>query len=197
MPSGAAGKTNVMDRQTIAAGWLRLRPFTPADIPWVYEVLLDPVVQRFMQVPSPYRLEDAVSHVEQGYIAGWDDGRQAEFVAEDAVTGIPLGRVGLRLGEPGAAEVGYWVDPRARNRGVATTAVRAACRWAVTTPGIELIEWRCEAGNIASRRVAEKSGFLIEATLRKRRVRRGVRVDEWVGSLLRPEVMAGPAAPEG
>jgi hypothetical protein len=27
-----------MDRQTIAAGWLTLRPFTPADIPWVYEV---------------------------------------------------------------------------------------------------------------------------------------------------------------
>lgn len=26
-----------MDRQTIAAGWLTLRPFTPADIPWVYE----------------------------------------------------------------------------------------------------------------------------------------------------------------
>jgi RimJ/RimL family protein N-acetyltransferase len=179
-----------MDRQRIAAGWLTLRPFTPADIPWVYEVLLDPVVQRFMQVPSPYRFEDAASHVEQGYIAGWDDGRRAEFVAEDA-SATPLGRVGLRLVEPGAAEVGYWVDPRARNRGVATTAVRAVCQWVVTTAGIEVIEWRCQAGNVASRRVAEKAGFLIEATLRKRRVRNGVRVDEWVGSLLRDEVMAG------
>jgi RimJ/RimL family protein N-acetyltransferase len=182
-----------MDRQPIAAGWLTLRPFTPADIPWVYEVLLDPVLQRFMQVPSPYRLEDAASHVEQAYIGGWDDGRRMEFVAEDAGTATRLGRVGLCLGEHGAAEVGYWVDPRARKRGVATTAVRAACRWAVTTAGIELIEWRCEAGNIASRRVAEKAGFLIEATLRKRRVRNGVRVDEWVGSLLRDDVMADPA----
>ena len=147
-----------------------------------------------MQVPSPYRLEDAASHVEQAYIAGWDDGRRAEFVAEDAATATRLGRVGLRLGEPGAAEVGYWVDPRARKRGVATTAVRAVCQWAVTTAGIELIEWRCEAGNIASCRVAEKAGFLIEATLRKRRVRYGVRVDEWVGSLLRDEVMADPAS---
>ena len=183
-----------MDRQTIAAGWLTLRPFTPADIPWVYEVLLDPVVQRFMQVPSPYRLEDAAFHVEHEYIAGGDGGRRAEFLAEDAATATRLGRVGLHLGEPGAAEVGYWVDPRARKRGVATTAVRAVCRWAVTTAGIELIEWRCEAGNIASRRVAEKAGFLIEATLRKRRVRHGVRVDEWVGSLLRDEVIAGPAS---
>jgi RimJ/RimL family protein N-acetyltransferase len=186
-----------MDRQTIAAGWLTLRPFTPADIPWVYEVSLDPALQRFMQVPSPYRLEDAASHVEQAYIGGWDDGRRAEFVAEDAATATRLSRVGLRLGEPGAAEVGYWVDPRARQRGVATTAVRAVCQWAVTTAGIEFIEWRCEAGNIASRRVAEKAGFLIEATLRKRRVRHGVRVDEWVGSLLRDEVLADPAGGAG
>jgi RimJ/RimL family protein N-acetyltransferase len=186
------GQTGAMERQTIEAGWLTLRPFTPADIPWVYEVSLDPVLQRFMQVPSPYRLEDAASFVKQAYIDG-DGGRRAEFVAEDAVTAARLGRVGLRLGEPGAAEVGYWVDPRARHRGVATAAVRAVCRWAVTTAGIELIEWRCEAGNIASRRVAEKAGFLIEATLRKRRVRQGARVDEWVGSLLRDEVLADPA----
>jgi RimJ/RimL family protein N-acetyltransferase len=106
-----------------------------------------------MRLPSPYRLEDAASHVEQAYIAGWDDGRRAEFVAEDAATGARLGRVALRLGEPGAAEVGCWVDPRARNRGVGTTAVRAVCRWAVMTGHIELIEWRCEEGNIASRRV--------------------------------------------
>jgi RimJ/RimL family protein N-acetyltransferase len=37
--------------------------------------------------------------------------------------------------------------------------------WAFTTIGTELIEWRCEVGDTASRRVAEKAGFLIEATL--------------------------------
>src|SRR5260370_38420476 len=101
-----------MDRQTIAAGWLTLRPFTPADIPWVYEVSLDPVLQRFMQVPSPYRLEDAASFVEQVYIAGWDGGRRAEFVAEDAAPATPLGRAGLRLGGRGTAEGGCWAAPR-------------------------------------------------------------------------------------
>jgi RimJ/RimL family protein N-acetyltransferase len=183
-----------MDRQTIAAGWLTLRPFTPADIPWVYDVLRDPVTQRFMQLPSPYRLEDAASQVENEYIAGGEGGRRADFVAEDAATTTPLGRVGLRVGEPGAAEIGYWVDPRARKRGVATAGVRAVCEWAMTTAGIEVIEWRCEAGNVASRRVAEKAGFLIEGTLRKRRLRHGVRVDEWVGSLLRNEVTVHPAS---
>jgi hypothetical protein len=43
------------------------------------------------------------------------------------------------------------------------------------------------------------AGFLIEGTLRKRRVRHGVRVDEWVGSLLGDEVMADPVGslPQG
>jgi RimJ/RimL family protein N-acetyltransferase len=180
-----------MERQTIPAGWLTLRPFTTADIPWVYEVSLDPEVQHFVQVPSPYRLEDAVYFVENLAIACWDSGQRAEFVAEEAATGTRLGRAGLGLDEAGSAEVGYWVDPRARGRGVATGAVRAICRWAFATLGVELIEWRCEMGNTASRRVAEKAGFLIEATLRKRLVHRGVRVGAWVGSLLRDEGSSG------
>jgi RimJ/RimL family protein N-acetyltransferase len=97
-----------------------------------------------------------------GKLAAW----RAEFLAQDTATGARLGRVGLDLRQPGAAEIGYWTDPRARNRGVATSAVRAACHWAFTTLGTELIEWRCEVGNTASRQVAEKTGFLIEATLR-------------------------------
>jgi RimJ/RimL family protein N-acetyltransferase len=78
------------------------------------------------------------------------------------------------------------MDPRSRNQGVATAAVRALCRWIFTAQDLALIEWRCEVGNLASRRVAEKAGFLIEATLRRRLVHRGQRVDAWVGSLLRP-----------
>jgi RimJ/RimL family protein N-acetyltransferase len=180
-------------RQTIPAGWLTLRPFTAADIPWVYDVSLDPALQHFVQVPSPYRIEHAAFFVQHLAIASWDSGQRAEFVAQDAATGARLGRVGLDLRQPSAAEIGYWVDPSARNRGVATSAVRAACRWAVTTLGVELIEWRCEVGNTASRRVAEKAGFLVEATLRKRLIHRGTRVDAWVGSLLGNEVTATPS----
>jgi RimJ/RimL family protein N-acetyltransferase len=181
-----------MQRQTIPVGWLTLRPFTAADIPWVFEVSQDPALQHFVQVPSPYRIEHAAFFVTQLAIASWDSGQRAEFIAQDTATGARLGRVGLdlRARETGTAEIGYWADPRARNRGVATTAVRAACRWAVTSLGVDLIEWRCEVGNTASRRVAEKAGFLIEATLRKRLIHRGTRVDAWVGSLLNNEVAA-------
>ncbi|MER6807792.1 GNAT family N-acetyltransferase [Spirillospora sp. NPDC000708] len=178
-----------MDPHVIEAGWLRLRPFVPADIPWVYEVSLDPAMQQFVQLPSPYRMEDAAFFVEEIAIAGGTTGRRLELLVEETATGAPLGRVGLGLGRKGSSEIGYWVAPEARGRGVACDAVRAVCRWAFVELDLELIEWRCEVGNLASRRVAEKAGFLIEATLRKRLVHRGTRVDAWCGSLLREEAL--------
>lgn len=172
---------------TISADGLTLRPFAPEDVDWVYEVSQDPLLQQFVQVPTPYRREDAEFFVREVAIRGWETGKRTEFLIAEAGTGTPLGRVGLALGRPGLAEIGYWTDPKARGRGVATTAVLALCRWGFTKLGLDLIEWRAEAGNVASRRVAEKAGFMFEATLRRRLRHRGVPVDAWVGSLLPAE----------
>lgn len=171
----------------ITAGEIRLRPFEEADIPWVYEVSLDPLVQKYLQIPVPYHRSDAEFFVRRMCVAGWDAGQRAEFVVEPAGAGERLGRVGLGLDGSGAGQVGYWMDPAARGRGVATAAVRALCGWAFGTLGLGLVEWRAEVGNTASRRVAEKSGFTVEGVLRQRLVHRGVRVDAWVGSMLPSE----------
>ncbi len=201
-----------MERETITVGGIRLRPFEEADIPWVYEVSLDPLVQKYLQIPLPYRRADAEYFVREMAVAAWDAGSRAEFVVE-AVPGIPvltasapasvagavfgegparLGRVGLGLDGSGAGQIGYWMDPAARGRGVATAAVRALCGWGFGVLGLGLIEWRAEVGNVASRRVAEKAGFGFEAVLRRRLVHRGTRVDAWVGSMVPEE---GPTRP--
>ena len=177
-----------MERETIVAGELMLRPFEEGDISWVHAVSLDPAVQKFVQIPVPYQLEHADYFVREMAIAAWDDGRRAEFVVVRSEDGTRLGRVGLGLDGVGAAQIGYWMDPGARGGGVATAAVRALCRWGFATLGLELIEWRAEVGNLASRRVAEKAGFRVEATLRQRLVHRSTRVDAWIGSLLSSEL---------
>jgi RimJ/RimL family protein N-acetyltransferase len=179
-----------MEQPTIPAGWLTLRPFTTEDIPWVCEVSRDAAVQQFVHVPTPYELEHAAFFVAQAAIAGWDSGQRVEFLAAESATGSRLGRVGMGLHGAGTGEIGYWVDPAARQRGVATHAVRTLCAWGFAALDLELIEWRTEVENIASRRVAEKAGFLIEATLRKRQIHRGIRVDVWAGSLLKDEVVS-------
>ena len=176
-----------MTQPTITAGEFTLRPFTPADIPWVYAVSMDAAVQKYVQVPMPYRMEDAEYFVREMAIGAWQRRERAEFVIV-AAEGERLGRVSLGLDGNGAAQVGYWMDPAARGRGVATRALRELCRWGFAELGLGLIEWRAEVGNLASRRVAEKAGFTVEAVLRRRLVHRGVRVDAWIGSML-PEEM--------
>ncbi|MEU4245280.1 GNAT family N-acetyltransferase [Actinoplanes sp. NPDC026619] len=181
-----------MERETISAGDLRLRPFVVEDIPWVYEVSLDPAVQRFLEIPIPYRMADAEYFVRQMAIAAWDDRSRAEFLIEGRA-GERLGRAGLGLDGRGVAQIGYWLDPAARGRGVATAAVLMLCGWGFERLGLDLVEWRTEVGNIASRRVAEKAGFRFEATLRHRLRHRGVRVDAWIGSMLPGELSTRPA----
>ncbi|MFD7157622.1 GNAT family N-acetyltransferase [Kribbella sp. NPDC059898] len=133
-------------------------------------------------------MEHARHFVEHLAIELGKRGERAEFVVEDAATGERLARVGLGMRGDGTAEVGYWTAPAARGRGVAPAAVRAICRWAFAERDLDLIEWRAEVGNVASRRVAEKAGFVLEGQLRKRLVHRGERVDAWIGSLLRDEL---------
>ncbi|MDT0317279.1 GNAT family N-acetyltransferase [Streptomyces millisiae] len=175
----------------LEAGRLRLRPFTEGDVDWVHRVSLDPALQRFIDLPAPYRRADAEHFVRRLAVDGWAAGSRAEFLVEDAATADRLGRVGLHLRGDGTAEIGFWVAPAARGRGVAPTAAAAACRWGFADLGLALVEWRAEVGNDASRRVAEKVGFRVEATLRKRLRHRGERVDAWVGSLLPDELGRG------
>jgi RimJ/RimL family protein N-acetyltransferase len=181
-----------MSQEIITAGEITLRPFAVEDIPWVYAVSLDPAVQQYVQVPLPYEIEHAEFFVHEMAIAAWEKRQRAEFVVVDSLDGARLGRVGLGLDGIGAGQVGYWMDPAARGRGVATAAVRALCRWGFDSLGLGLIEWRAEVGNLASRRVAERVGFRMEATLRQRLLHRGVRVDAWIGSLLSAELATRP-----
>lgn len=179
------------------AGEITLRPFAVGDIPWVYEVSLDSAVQKYVQIPLPYRMADAEFFVREMAIAAWERRERAEFVVVRSADRVRLGRVGLGLDGIGSAQVGYWMDPAARSRGVATRAVRELCRWGFESLGLGLIEWRAEVGNAASRRVAEKAGFTVEAVLRRRLVHRGVRVDAWIGSMLPEEWDAGAVAGGG
>jgi RimJ/RimL family protein N-acetyltransferase len=183
-----------VEQETIRAGQIILRPFAEDDIPWVYAVSLDSAVQKYLEIPSPYRLEHAEHFVREMAIRAWDRRERAEFVVEQVGDGTRLGRVGLGLDRLGGAQIGYWMDPAARGRGVATGAVRALCGWAFDVLGLGLIEWRAEVGNVASRRVAEKAGFRFEAVLRQRLVHRGQRVDAWIGSLLRAEMPTRPGS---
>ncbi|WP_198035241.1 GNAT family N-acetyltransferase [Streptacidiphilus rugosus] len=112
--------------------------------------------------------------------ADWTDGTHATFLildnggeggsASGAVAGerAVLGNIAVHsVNERSAsAEVGYRVAPEARGRGFAVEALLAVSTWAFEAFGVVRLELCHAAENPASCRVAERSGFLHEGTLR-------------------------------
>ena len=82
------------------------------------------------------------------------------------------------------AEVGYWVAPWARGRGVASQATRAFSLWAIRDHGFERVELFAATGNPASQRAAEKAGFVREGVARNAGYVHDGRVDLVVYSLV-------------
>jgi RimJ/RimL family protein N-acetyltransferase len=154
--------------QIIDGHGVRLRPWQAADADDVAAACADPVTQRFLQhLPAPYTRRDAVWWVTAGAPAAWAAGGAAYAVVDPATDRL-LGGVGASRGsaERRQAEIGYWVAPWARGRGVATAAASALSAWlfAAGTARVELLTaWE----NIASQRVAQSAGF------RREGVRRG------------------------
>jgi RimJ/RimL family protein N-acetyltransferase len=107
------------------------------------------------------------------------------YVIEDTTGSSILGGITLRHFDPmrGVIEVGYWLFPEARGRGLATRAVRAVAREAFAS-GLSRIEANVRIGNDVSERVLERAGFTREG-VKRRLLRHGDgRVDATLFSLL-------------
>ena len=69
--------------------------------------------------------------------------------------------------EQSNGEIGYWIAPAARGRGLAVLAAKAACHWAFTDLGLHRIQLFHAVENTASALVAERAGFTCEGRLRR------------------------------
>ncbi|WP_163547582.1 GNAT family N-acetyltransferase [Candidatus Frankia nodulisporulans] len=170
----------------ITAGRLHLRPWQPYDIDAVYEACQDPQIARWTRLPRPYRRADAESFVRDLAPTAWAEGTCTPFAVVDATTERLLASISLTdISTSGEAEIGYWCAEHARGQGVISQAVTTVTRWGFAMLDLARIEWRAAVGNDASRRVAERTGFVLEGTLRQALVvDGGRRVDCWVGSRL-------------
>ena len=87
----------------------------------------------------------------------------------------------------GHAEVGFWLTPAARGRGIATRAVRLITDWAFDDLGFDRVELTTTPNNDATRALALKLGFKEEGTMRQRNFERGRRVDVMMFAVLNDE----------
>ena len=165
-------------------GEILLRAWERRDVPAVTAACQDPEIPRWTVVPHNYTERHA-----RDFIAG---------TAEDLAAGreLALGVVNPDdrvLGALGMSnfdwanmkgEIGYWMAPEARRRGIGARATRMLAEWGLTTLGLERLELLANPANEASQRLAERAGFTREGMLRKYRRRHGVREDLVMYSML-------------
>jgi RimJ/RimL family protein N-acetyltransferase len=186
-----------MEPVELSDGRLLLRLPTEADVPDITRACQDADLQRWIPVPVPYERMHAEQWVDDT-AASWAEDRELRWVIVELGPGGtpsgPLGAIGLHARDATMREIGFWMAPWARGRGIMTDAVRLVSGWGFTNLGLGRIEWWANAGNHASRRVAQKAGFTMEGTVRARLLHRGERVDGWGAGLLPGELVLGPAA---
>lgn len=189
----------VPDRLERPAGPLRddlvvLRPWRPDDLADAHAGMQDPEVPRWTRIP-----EGNPPHEVRRYLDGQPralaDGVELVFAMADPGDDRFLGSISLlRIDLAQArAEVGYWLAPWGRGRGVLTSALRLLSRWALTHAGFARLELQIDPRNTASLAAGERAGYVREGVLRSVQEHRGERIDLVVLSLLPGEVRPGQA----
>jgi RimJ/RimL family protein N-acetyltransferase len=145
---------------------LVLRAPRPADAEAVAAACQDAAVQRWVGVPSPYRIEHA-----QDWIAGAPGrARTGTMVGLLAFSdGHLAGSFSLMEIDLGRAygEIGYWVSAQLRGRRIATRAVGLLRAWGHGALGLATVEILVHRDNAPSRGVAERAGFADTGELRR------------------------------
>ena len=73
--------------------------------------------------------------------------------------------------EHGVIEIGHiWLSPLLQRTRQATEAIFVMSRHAFDELGNRRLEWKCDAANTASRRAAERFGFVFEGVFRQHRI---------------------------
>jgi RimJ/RimL family protein N-acetyltransferase len=160
-------------------------PFTSAHLGPFGALLDDRDVQRFTRMPVPPP-PDYVSSWLARYEQGREHGLAEAFAVVDTDTGEFLGvAVAVRIDrEARTAELGYTVAPDARGRGVASAALRLLTEWALADLGMLRLELIISVDNEASKRVAERAGYVREGVLRSVHLKGDVREDAELWSRL-------------
>ena len=114
----------------------------------------DNAIQTYLAgMPVPFTWNDA-----RRYVA-FDMDQPNRFVIADSSGGALLGSIWLD-GPRGVPEIGFWLAPNARGRGIASRAAAALARWAVDVQGASTVELVTHPMNAAAQAVAIRAGFI-------------------------------------
>ncbi len=176
------------DVPTLTDGVVTLRAHHEDDVDGVLEQSTDPVSRAWTTVPVPYTRDHAKRFVREVMPGGWLTDQEWGFAVE--YDGRYAATVTLRNEGERRAEIAYASHPRIRGTGGMERALRLLLDWGFDDTGgrdLHTVIWWANRGNWASRRLAWRLGFGIDASLRAWLPQRGDLLDAWGGTLLRTD----------
>ncbi len=186
------GERIVFPAEGLADDIIRVRLPRPDDAPSIVRGLSDKSILHGTGIVVTYELTDEA--VVERITTRWPDlsrtGEVLFLAIADLETDAYLGNVQLHgfRWDDAQCEVGYWVLPEARGRGVSARAARLLSHWAIEALGMERIEASADYDNEASLRSLAGAGFTREGTARKVPQAQRGRIDVATFSLLRSDL---------
>lgn len=159
--------------ETIETERLTLRAARPGQGPELHAALVESFEQLRPWMPWARELqspEQTETFARDAY-AKWHARETIDFSWFRKADGLLVGRGGLHTIDWAIPkfEIGYWIRTSCARAGLATEGTRGLVDFARTQLGARRMEITADARNAASRRVAEKSGFVLEGILRQSR----------------------------
>jgi RimJ/RimL family protein N-acetyltransferase len=163
---------------------IKLRPWNIEDAESLVENANNFKIARFMSdaFPYPYTIEHA-----KNFIAFATKDEPIHIFAIE-IDGKAVGGIGIH---PQVdimkknAELGYWLGEKYWGNGIISKAIREIIPWAFKTYDITRIYARPFGSNIASQKVLEKAGFILEAKIKENIFKNGAYLDELIYAIRR------------
>lgn len=168
---------------------LLLRPFDIDDAPSVERLVGSrAVADTTLTIPHPYPVSGGVQWIET-HVAAWERRENlALAICDRTAPSMLFGAITLHLSLPHAhGEIGYWIGVDHWGNGFATDAARAVVEYAFAHLALHRVQGRHFTRNVASGRVMQKVGMVLEGTHRDAYRRWGHFEDVAVYAILTPE----------
>lgn len=164
-----------------------IRNLTYSDVESIVKYANNHNVSKFLRdtFPFPYTKEDAKRWIE--FVLS--DNSHLSFAIADK--NELIGGIGVMLNydvNRFTAEIGYWLGEPFWNRSITTKAVKTFCKFLFENYSFNHLTASIYEGNIASMKVIQKAGFVLEGVLRKNVFKENKFLDQHIYGLLKEEI---------